>query len=158
MGKFSHYDGAGKSVMVDVAGKEITKRSAMARGFVCMGEEVLLQIVSDLLPKGNLFEVARIAGIMAAKKTSDLVPMCHPLNLSYVNVDLELDEKRGGVVITSEIRLDGKTGAEMEALAAVTVAALTVYDMCKAVDKSMVIEDVTLVEKRGGKSDFNSKT
>ena len=155
MGQFSHYDGTGKSVMVDVAEKEITRRTAEARGFVKMGKEVIGQIKNDLLPKGNLFEVARVAGIMAAKKTSDLVPMCHPLSLSYVNVDLSLDEKRGGVAISSEIRLEGKTGAEMEALTAVTVAALTVYDMCKAVDKEMIIEDVTLVKKSGGKSDFS---
>jgi len=154
MGEFSHYSSDGTSIMVDVSGKDITKRTARAGGFVKMGAETLDLIEKSLMPKGNLFEVARIAGIMAAKRNADLIPMCHPLQLSYVDVTVDIDREKGGIVLGSEIRLEGKTGAEMEALAAVSVAALTVYDMCKAVDKDMVIEDVRLIEKRGGKSDY----
>ena len=154
MGEFSHYGEDGKSVMVDVSSKDITARMARATGFVRMASETLDLIEQRLLPKGNLFEVARVAGIMAAKDSSRMIPMCHPLNLSYVDVEVALDRQRGGVSLESEIRVTGKTGAEMEALTAVSVAALTVYDMCKAVDKEMVIEGVTLVEKRGRKSDY----
>ncbi len=157
MGKFSHYDNTGKSVMVDVAEKGTTHRTAKAAGFIRMTDAMIETIEKDMLPKGSFFEVARIAGIMAAKKTSDLIPMCHPLQVSYVNVDIKLNRERGGVEIESEVRLDGKTGVEMEALTAASVAALTVYDMCKAVDKEMVIEGVALIEKRGGKSDVNRK-
>lgn len=155
MGKFSHYDDTGKSVMVDVGGKGVTRRTARAAGFVRMSEAMIETIENNLLQKGSFFEVARIAGIMAAKKTADLVPMCHPLQITCADVSLSLDRERGGVAIESEVRLDGKTGVEMEALTAVSVAALTVYDMCKAVDKKMVIEGVTLLEKRGGKSDIS---
>lgn len=157
MKEFSHFSREGKSVMVDVSAKNITVRTAKASGFVKMRPETLDLIESNLLPKGNLFEVSRIAGIMAAKKTADLVPMCHPLALSFVNVDIEFDRPGGGIRITSEIRMDGKTGAEMEALSAVSVAALTVYDMVKAVDKEMIISDIRLTEKRGGKSDYDAK-
>ncbi|MCP4137656.1 MAG: cyclic pyranopterin monophosphate synthase MoaC [bacterium] len=154
MAEFSHYSEDGTSVMVDISDKKITTRTAKAAGFVAMAQETLDLIEKRLLPKGNLFEVAKVAGIMAAKKNSDLIPMCHPLLLSYVDVSLAVNRERGGINIGSEIRLEGKTGAEMEALTAVSVAALTVYDMCKAVDKNMVIEDMKLLEKRGGKSDY----
>lgn len=157
MGQFSHYDDTGKSVMVDVADKGVSHRTARAAGFIRMTETMIDTIERDMLPKGSFFEVARVAGIMAAKRTSDLIPMCHPLLISYANVDIKLNRERGGVEIESEVRLDGKTGVEMEALTAVSAAALTVYDMCKAVDKEMVIEGVTLVEKRGGKSDISRK-
>lgn len=156
MDNFSHYDSDGKSVMVDISSKDITQRSAKAEASVHMKADTITAIEQKLLPKGEVFEVARIAGIMAAKKTSGLIPMCHPLLLNYVNVDLEIDKKNLLVHVTSEIRLSGKTGAEMEALVAASVAALTVYDMCKAVDKDMVIGECRLVEKRGGKSDYIS--
>jgi len=153
---FSHYDDDGSSRMVDISPKAVTVRSAGARAMVRMNAETLRMIREKLIPKGNVFEVAKVAGILAAKRTHELIPMCHPLSLNYIDVKCDIDEARGGVVISSEIRLDGKTGAEMEALMAVTVAALTVYDMCKAVDKTMIIEDATLVYKKGGKSDFHT--
>lgn len=153
MDDFSHYSPDGRSVMVDISSKGETSRMARASGFVSMSGETIDAIENDLLPKGDPFEVARVAGIMAAKGTSGLIPMCHPLALSFVDVSIRLDRQGGGVMIESEIRLSGKTGAEMEALVAVSVAALTIYDMCKAVDKSMIISDIRLIEKRGGKSD-----
>lgn len=152
--EFSHYSKDGTPVMVDVSDKKITFRTAKAYGFVKMKPETLDLVEKKLLPKGDIFETARIAGILGAKKNSDLIPMCHPLNISYAGVDLKLDRKLCGISIYSEIKLEGKTGAEMEALAAVSIAALTVYDMCKAVDKEMVIENIKLIEKTGGKSDF----
>ncbi len=152
--EFSHYSKDGTSVMVDVSDKKITFRTAKAYGFVKMKPDTLDLIEKNLLPKGNLFETARIAGILGAKKNSELIPMCHPLNISYIGVDLKMDYKLCGISIFSEIRLEGKTGAEMEALAAVSIAALTVYDMCKAVDKEMIIENIKLIEKTGGKSDY----
>lgn len=156
MDEFSHYSSDGKSVMVDISSKDITQRSAKAEASVYMKSDTIAAIEQKLLPKGEVFEVARIAGIMAAKKTSALIPMCHPLLLNYVNVDLEIDRSKSLVYITSEIRLSGKTGAEMEALMAASIAALTVYDMCKAVDKEMVIGECRLIEKKGGKSDYIS--
>lgn len=154
MGEFSHYDDEGSSRMVDISSKPVTGRAAGARALVKMRAETLGLIKEKLIPKGNVFEVAKVAGILAAKRTHELIPMCHPLQLNYIDVKCEIDGQRGGVAISSEIRLDGKTGAEMEALMAVTVAALTVYDMCKAVDKTMSIDEATLVYKKGGKSDF----
>jgi cyclic pyranopterin phosphate synthase len=140
--------------MVDVTSKQDTHRAARATGFVRMKPETLDLIEQDLLPKGNPFEVARIAGIQAAKETSRLVPMCHPLLLTWIDVTCTLDRDRGGVFIASEVRLRGQTGVEMEALTAVSVAALTVYDMCKAVDREMVIEGIEVTEKKGGKMDY----
>lgn len=139
--------------MVDISSKPVSARTAKATGFVEMNPETIRLIREKLIPKGNVFEVAKIAGIMAAKKTHELIPMCHPLQLNYVDVRFEIDEAQKGVRIYSEVRLDGKTGVEMEALTAVSVAGLTIYDMCKAVDKTMIIRDVHLVYKRGGKSD-----
>ncbi len=153
MGEFSHYSGEGLSRMVDISGKKVTSRTARAAGFVKMNPATIELIKKNLIPKGNVFEVARIAGILAAKKTSDLIPMCHPLALNFIDIVIHVDSERGGVGIESEVRLDGKTGVEMEALTAVSVAALTIYDMCKAVDKSMSFENIRLTEKRGGKSD-----
>ncbi len=154
MSELSHYHDDGSSRMVDVSDKRVTLRKARASGFVRMQQATLELIEKKLIPKGNVFEVARVAGIMAAKRISELIPMCHPLLLSYIDVQMNVDRERCGIAMESEIRLEGKTGAEMEALGAITVAALTVYDMCKAVDKSMIIEDVTLIEKRGGKTDL----
>ncbi|HSV97867.1 MAG TPA: cyclic pyranopterin monophosphate synthase MoaC [Spirochaetota bacterium] len=153
MADFSHYNAEGHSRMVDVSSKAVTARSARASGFVRMSPETIEMISGNLLPKGNAFEASRIAGIMAAKETSSLIPLCHPLVINYVDVQMAVDPDAGGVRIYSEIKTEGKTGAEMEALTAVAVAALTVYDMCKAVDKEMSIEDVRLLEKKGGKSD-----
>jgi cyclic pyranopterin phosphate synthase len=154
MAEFSHYSAEGRSQMVDVSPKAVTARSARASGFVRMSADTIRMIVGNLLPKGNVFEASRLAGIMAAKETSSLIPLCHPLLINYVDVRIAIDEAAGGVRIDSEIKIEGKTGAEMEALTAVAVAALTVYDMCKAVDKEMSIENVRLLEKRGGKSDY----
>ncbi len=157
MGEFSHYSDEGMSRMVDVSDKKITTRTAKAAGYVKMKASTIDLIEKDLMPKGNIFEVARVSGIMAAKKTSEMIPMCHQLNLTYANVLISIDGAMGGVKIESEVRLDGKTGAEMEALTAVSIAGLTIYDMCKAVDKEMVLSEVRLVEKTGGKSDYRYK-
>ncbi len=155
MKEFSHYSEDGTPVMVDISAKKVTMRTAKAAGFVRLQRETLGLIEKRLLPKGDLFQIAKIAGIMAAKRNAELIPLCHPLALSFVDVILELDHDACGVRILSEVRLEGKTGAEMEALTGVSIAALTVYDMCKAVDKAMVIEDIRLIEKTGGKSDFS---
>lgn len=141
--------------MVDISEKAITRRTARAIGSVRLQANTIDLIKKRLLPKGDLFEIARLAGIMAAKRTAELIPLCHQLNLSHVDVNLRLDEAVSTIRIESKVILEGRTGAEMEALVAVSTAALTVYDMCKAVDKSMVIEGVQLVEKRGGKSDIH---
>lgn len=138
--------------MVDVGGKSVTARTATAEARVSMRPETLRLLLEDGLPKGDVFAVARIAGIQAAKRCADLIPLCHPLALSKVSVELRADEVASQVIIEATCKLDGKTGVEMEALTAASVAALTVYDMCKASDKGMVIERVQLLEKRGGKS------
>ena len=154
MSEFSHYNEQSGAVMVDINSKVSTDRYARACSFVKMNLNTIDAIEKKLMPKGDVFEVARIAGIMAAKKTADLIPMCHPLQLSYVDVSIKINNDRSGVEIFSEVKLNDKTGVEMEALTAASVAALTVYDMCKAVDKNMIITDCRLVEKRGGKSDY----
>lgn len=154
MPEFSHYNDKSRGVMVNITDKAVTLRTARAQSFVRMNSETVDAIRNKLLPKGEPFEVARVAGIMAAKKTAELIPMCHPLQIHFIDVEITLDSEKSGVAIISEIRLEGKTGAEMEALTAASVAALTIYDMCKAVDKGMIIEDCRLLEKRGGKSDF----
>jgi cyclic pyranopterin monophosphate synthase len=146
----SHLDETGGARMVDVSDKAETKRTAMATGRVRMNEETRRLIADKALPKGDVFTVARVAGILAAKRTGELIPMCHPLPLTDVQIDLTLDAV--GVAITATASCIGRTGVEMEALTAVTVAALTVYDMAKSADKRMVIEDVHLLSKTGGKS------
>jgi cyclic pyranopterin phosphate synthase len=152
----SHLDAQGAARMVDVGGKAASVRSATAEARVRMRPETLALIAAGGLPKGDVFAVARIAGIQAAKKTADLIPLCHPLMLSAVAVDLAA-EPPDTVRITATCRLAGQTGVEMEALTAASVAALTLYDMCKAVDRAMVIEAVRLLEKTGGKSgDFHA--
>ncbi len=148
MPKLSHYDGSGRAAMVDVSAKQATKREAEARAFVAMTPEVMKALPQN--PKGDPLEVARLAGIMAAKKTSDLIPMCHPLPLSHVDVSIRLCEN--GVAVSSKVTTTAVTGVEMEALVAVSVAALTVYDMCKALDKGIEIREITLEGKSGGKS------
>ena len=148
MKKLSHYDSAGRASMVDVSEKKPTKREAEASAHVVMSKAVLKALPQN--PKGDPLEVARIAGIQAAKRTSELIPMCHPLPLSHVDVDIRLCEN--GVAITSRVTTTAETGVEMEALVAASVAALTVYDMCKALDKGIEIREVVLQKKSGGKS------
>ncbi|MDA5193788.1 cyclic pyranopterin monophosphate synthase MoaC [Govanella unica] len=148
--KLTHLDAAGHAHMVDVGEKDVTSRTATARGFIRMSAKALTLVTEGTAPKGDVLAAARIAGIMAAKKTSDLIPLCHPLAITKVSVDLA--PAPGGIEITATVKVAGKTGVEMEALTAVTVAALTVYDMVKAADKSMRIEEVRLVYKDGGRS------
>lgn len=148
--ELSHVDEAGRIKMVDVGHKPITERTAIASGFVHMAQATLDAIRAHQTPKGDPLETARLAGIMAAKRTADLIPLCHPLMLTHVDVQLEL--KPDGVAITSKASTAAQTGVEMEALTAVSVAALTLYDMCKAMDKGMVLSDVRLERKTGGKS------
>ncbi len=146
--RLSHYDAAGQVSMVDVSQKEITERTATAEAFVSMNREVLKALPNN--KKGNPLEVARIAGISAAKKTSDLIPLCHQLPLTHVNIEFRI--KKSGIAITATAATAARTGVEMEALTAVSVAALTIYDMTKALDKGIEIERIHLVEKTGGKS------
>jgi cyclic pyranopterin phosphate synthase len=150
--KLTHIDAKGKATMVDVGSKASTRREAVARGAVYMKKETLRLITDRKIPKGNVFETARLAGIMAAKKTCELIPLCHQLNLDNVSVDFNVDRKMNKVVIEAKAKCTGQTGVEMEALTAASVTALTIYDMCKAVDKGMIISDIMLMEKRGGKS------
>jgi cyclic pyranopterin phosphate synthase len=150
--RLSHIDDAGRARMVDVTAKDETERVAVAQGRVVMRPETLALLLRGEIAKGNVLTTAQVAGIMAAKKTSELIPMCHPLLLTGVGVDLTPDKAASAIDITATVRTTGKTGVEMEALTAVTVAALTVYDMCKAVDKGMRVEAVRLVSKTGGKS------
>ena len=146
--KLSHYDGAGRARMVDVSAKAPTRREAEASAFVAMSSAVLAALPQN--PKGDPLEVARIAGIMAAKRTSELIPMCHPLPLALVDVDVTLCEN--GVTVTSKVATTAETGVEMEALVAASVAALTLYDMCKALDKGIEIREIVLQRKSGGNS------
>jgi len=148
----SHFDTKGDAIMVDVSGKPETERVATAAATVRMKPETLSLILKGQMKKGDVLAVARLAGIMAAKRTSDLIPLCHPLALASVTVDLTPDPKRNAVDIIATCKLRGRTGAEMEALTAASVAALTVYDMCKAVDRGMTITDLRLLHKSGGKS------
>jgi cyclic pyranopterin phosphate synthase len=150
--QLSHVDASGRARMVDVTEKDETRRVAVARGRVTMRPETLALIEQGAVAKGNVLTTAQIAGVMAAKRTHELIPMCHPLLLTGINVTLTPDAASSSVEITASVRTTGKTGVEMEALTAVSVAALTIYDMCKAVDREMRIEGVRLVEKRGGKS------
>jgi cyclic pyranopterin phosphate synthase len=146
----SHVDASGHARMVDVADKDVTHRRAVAESFIAMKPQTLAMIVEGRAPKGDVLAVARVAGIMAAKRTSDLVPLCHPLPLTHASVDFEPGER--GVRVTAVAETDGKTGVEMEALTAAGVAALTLYDMCKAVDRGMEIGQLRLLSKSGGAS------
>lgn len=161
MSQLSHLDSEGRARMVDVGHKPDTERTAVAKGEVRMKAETLSLIRAGAMKKGDVLTVAQLAGVMAAKRTAELIPLCHPLPLTHIDVQLELketlegsEENSGGVEITATVRTTGKTGVEMEALTAVSVAALTVYDMAKAVEKTMQITNVRLIEKHGGKSDF----
>jgi cyclic pyranopterin phosphate synthase len=148
--RLTHLDERGAAHMVDVAGKPVTHRRAVAAATVRMKPETLAMIVEGRAPKGDVFAVARVAGIQAAKRTAELIPLCHPLPITAVSVDLEAGD--GEVRITAVVETDGKTGIEMEALTAASVAGLALYDMCKAVDRGMVVTDVRLIEKSGGAS------
>jgi len=152
MTELTHIDAQGQARMVDVGGKDETERAAVAAGRVRMRPETLRLLRAGDLPKGDVLGTARVAGIMAAKRTAELIPLCHPLALTSVAVDFAFDEKAPAVEITATVRCRGRTGVEMEALTAVSVAALTIYDMAKAVERGMVIGDIRLLEKRGGKS------
>lgn len=151
--EFTHLDTTGAANMVDVGDKSPTKRTAKAIARIKTRPDVVQLMLDSGLKKGDVFAVARVAGIMAAKKTADLIPLCHSLLLSKVSVDFEFNQSLGYVYVKSYVALTGQTGVEMEALTAVSVAALTVYDMCKAVDASMIIDSIQLVEKTGGKND-----
>lgn len=150
--KLTHFDSDGQAIMVDVGGKPATRRRAVARGAVVMRPATLQRILDRTVEKGDVLAVARLAGIMAAKQTPQLIPLCHPLMLSSVTVEFSTEPALGRVVIEAAVTVTGSTGVEMEALTAVTVAALTIIDMCKALDKLMTIDGVCLVEKEGGKS------
>ena len=150
--KLTHFDADGKAIMVEVGAKAETARVATAAGEVRMQVATLTRILDNRVEKGDVFGVARLAGIMAAKKTSELIPLCHPLALTSVAIEFEPDVAQGVVTITATVKVTGRTGVEMEALTAVAAAGLTIYDMCKAVDKEMVIGAIRLLEKQGGKS------
>jgi cyclic pyranopterin monophosphate synthase len=152
MAKLSHFDREGRARMVDVSAKAVTKRTAIASGRVLMKGQTLERIVNKKIEKGDVLGVARVAGIMAAKRTGEIIPMCHPLALDSVEVQFEPDGRRAEVRIEARVKSTGKTGVEMEALMATAAAALTIYDMCKAVDRGMIISDIKLMKKSGGKS------
>ncbi len=152
MAELTHLDAQGRAHMVDVGAKAKTEREAVAAGRVLMQPETLRLLREGNLPKGDVLGTARVAGIMAAKRTAELIPLCHPLLLTKVAVEFEFDETDSAVAITATVRCQGQTGVEMEALTAVSVAALTIYDMAKAVERGMVIADIRLLEKRGGKT------
>ncbi len=154
MMKLTHINSQGEANMVDVTDKSVTVREAIAQGFVDMKHDTLALIQSGDHKKGDVFAVARIAGIQAAKKCADLIPLCHPLALSKITIEFEVNEETPGVKISCYCKLSGKTGVEMEALTGVSIAALTLFDMCKAVDAAMTIRDIQLIEKRGGKSGY----
>ncbi len=152
MAELTHFDAKGKSRMVDVSDKEMSQRVAVAAGSVVMAPDTMKLITEGGVKKGDVLSVARLAGIMGAKKTPDLIPLCHPLALDSVEVDLVCDPERNAVDITATCKVTGRTGVEMEALTAAAVAALTIYDMCKAVDRGMRITEIRLIHKSGGKS------
>lgn len=152
MARLTHTDKEGRAKMVDITDKQETCREALAAGSVSMKPATMKLIRQGNMPKGDVLSTARIAGIMAAKRTSELIPMCHPLNVTSVSIDFKLDGKAGRIDIEARVRLAGRTGVEMEALTAVSVACLTVYDMCKSADRNIVISDIMLKEKSGGKS------
>jgi cyclic pyranopterin monophosphate synthase len=152
MEKLTHIDETGRPRMVDVTGKADTEREAITKGQVRMKPATFALIKNGLVPKGDVLTVAQLAGIMAAKQTPSLIPLCHPLLLGEIKVEFEMDEASSAIIITSTVKNTGKTGVEMESLTATAVAALTIYDMCKAVDRGMRIDNIRLVRKSGGKS------
>ena len=150
--ELNHFDKNGNAVMVDVSDKPVTHRTATATGSIQVGPEIMAAVKSGNVKKGDVLGVARVAGIMGVKRTSELIPMCHPLPIQKCSVDFETDEDAGVIRVFCTVKTEGKTGVEMEALTGVQIALLTIYDMCKAVDKAMVITDVHLLSKAGGKS------
>ncbi len=150
--KLTHFDGAGNAVMVDVTEKNVTQRCAVAQGMIYVNEAVMQAVVEGSAAKGDVLGVARVAGIMAVKKTSELIPMCHPLAITKCGIDFEINQEAGFIKAVCTAQLAGKTGVEMEALTGVSVALLTIYDMTKAIDKTMKMSEICLVEKTGGKS------
>lgn len=150
--EFTHFNKAGRSRMVDVTEKGITDRVAIARGFITMKPETLKKVLEGQMKKGDVLGVAQIAGIMGVKRTSELIPMCHNIFISGSDLNFEIDEENSKIVIEATVKNSGQTGVEMEALTAVSIAALTIYDMCKAVDKEMVIGEICVMKKSGGKS------
>jgi len=150
--KLTHFNKEGRARMVDVGGKNDTLRIAIAEGEIIMQPSTLKMIKKKEIFKGDVLGVAQVAGIMAAKKTSEIIPMCHPLLLTSIDINFKIDEEKNKIIIQSQVKTVGKTGVEMEPLTAVSVAALTIYDMCKAVDRGMTIQDIHLVEKSGGQS------
>ncbi len=152
MSEFTHFDEKGNAYMVDVSDKDVTRRSATAQGSISVSCDVMEAVLGKKIKKGDVFTVAQVAGIMGTKRTSDLIPMCHPLSLTNAKVSFSIDEEAGVITAFCTAVTDGKTGVEMEALTGVSVALLTIYDMCKAIDKRMMISDIHLVEKTGGKS------
>jgi len=147
---FSHFDSKGNAIMVDVSDKQITSRSAAAKGCITMNTDAIKAVLGGTSKKGDVLGVARIAGIMAAKKCASLIPLCHPLNFDKCTIDFNITESKNEIEACCEIKLNGKTGAEMEALTGVSIALLTIYDMCKALDRAMIIGDIKLYEKKGG--------
>ena len=152
MKEFTHFDQHGKAVMVDVTDKQVTVRTAVARGEIRVSSQILQAVKNCQVKKGDVLGVAQVAGIMGTKQTSSLIPMCHPLNIQKCSVDFEIDEEHSKIVAICMVKTEGKTGVEMEALTGVSAALLTIYDMCKAIDKRMEMGNIHLVEKTGGKS------
>ena len=149
---FTHFDTRGNAIMVDVSEKETTSRAAIAKGIISMNDQAIKAVLGGTAKKGDVLGVARIAGIMAAKRCAELIPLCHPLNFDKCTVDFSINEKKKEIEASCTVKLSGKTGAEMEALTGTSIALLTIYDMCKALDRAMVIGDIKLMEKSGGKS------
>jgi cyclic pyranopterin phosphate synthase len=152
MSQLTHFDESGRARMVDVGAKSVTERQAIAVGRIVMQPETLKLIVEGDVKKGDVLAVARLSGIMAAKRTSDLIPLCHPLRLTSITIDFSPDADSSEVTILATVKANDRTGAEMEALVAVSIAAMTIYDMCKSYDRGMIISDIRLLEKSGGKS------
>ena len=158
MSDFNHFDEYGNATMVDISGKAVTQRVAIAQGLVYLEPETLTMLRVGTVKKGDVLGVARLAGIMAAKRTAELIPLCHPLSIDSIEISFEFNEETNAVKIIATCKISGRTGVEMEALTAVSVAALTIYDMCKSLDRSMCISDICLIHKSGGKSgEFEAK-
>lgn len=152
MSEFTHFDESGNAIMVDVTDKNETVREAVARGMIELSKECYDKVKAGEMSKGDVLAVARVAGIMGAKRTSELIPLCHILNISKVNIDFETDDEKRSITAICTVKTKGKTGVEMEALTGASISLLTIYDMCKAVDKGMIIGDILLMKKSGGKS------
>ncbi|MDR1803505.1 MAG: cyclic pyranopterin monophosphate synthase MoaC [Treponema sp.] len=149
---FTHFDSRGNAIMVDVSAKEVTVRTAVAAGTISMNGKAMKAVLGGTVKKGDVFSVSRVAGIMAAKRCAELIPLCHPLNFDECTIDFSVDGKKNEIKASCRVKLSGKTGAEMEALTGVSIALLTIYDMCKALDRAMVIGNIRLMEKSGGRS------